>query len=54
VRFINRELAPAASESAYTRDGGSIVNDAEASKFSDATAVFRDGITAIRQWNLIY
>jgi len=54
VRFINRELAPAASESAYTRGAARIVNDSGGSNFKRPTISYEGGITAASLEGLIY
>jgi len=54
VRFINRELAPAASESAYTRGAARIVNDSGGSNFKRPTISYEGGITTLSLEGLIY
>jgi len=54
VRFINRELAPAASESAYTRGAARIVNDSGGSNFKRPTISYEGALPLSGLEGLIY
>lgn len=54
MRFINRELAPARSESGYTRGAASIVNDTGREQFETRPISYDDALSPTDKGGVIY